>query len=182
MRDRRKAASLVLLGTITVFWVIGVAGPANAEVFQGKCTGSANFTNGPTVTESTPLSTVVVVPEKDAVLWTGNINLPPPSEEKPFFGAVSVRLPRFNWAVADWSGDTVKVSDSGTYTYEVPGFVPRGVQLEVTASHTQLGQTCVVAVTMKLAGDPGAAAIISATGTVVFFAATLGAGAKKKVA
>ncbi|GMQ92882.1 MAG: hypothetical protein BMS9Abin12_0359 [Acidimicrobiia bacterium] len=181
MGDRRKAASLVLLGTITAFWVVGLAAPANAEVFQGKCTGSAAFTDNTTVTESTPLSKVVVVPEKDTVQWAGNINLPAPPNEVPFFGAVSVRLPRFNWAVADWDGDTVEVSDSGAYTYEVPGFVPRGVQLEVTASHTQLGQTCVVAVTMKLAGSPGAAAIISAIGALVFGVATLGAGVKRKV-
>jgi len=182
MRLKRRTASLVLLGTITMFSAVGLVAPANAEVFQGGCTGSAVFSDGTTVTESTPLSEVVVVPEEDSVVYQGSINLPPPDEEVPFSGAVSVRLPRFNWAVVSWEDTTEEVSAGGTYSYEVPGFVPRGVQLEVSASHTQQGQTCDVAVTMKLDGDPGAAAIISATGMVVFAVGTLGAGIKKKVA
>ncbi|MFV1961292.1 MAG: hypothetical protein ACC683_06940 [Acidimicrobiia bacterium] len=182
MRDRRRTASAVLLGTITIFWAVGLAAPAGAEVFQGGCTGSATFSDGTIVTESTPLSQVVVVPEADSVVYQGSINLPPPDDEVPFAGGITVQLPRFGWTVVDWADETKEVSDAGTYAYEVPGFVPRGVQLEVSASHTQLGQTCVVAVTMKLDGDPGAAALIGATGTVVFAAATIGAGVKKKVA
>jgi len=174
MRNRRKTASAVLLGTITIFWVVGLAAPAGAEVFQGGCTGSATFSDGTTVTESTPLSEVVVVPEADSVIYAGSINLPPPDDEVPFAGGITVQLPRFGWTVVDWADETKEVSDAGTYAYEVPGFVPRGIQLEVSASHTQL--------TMKLAGDPGAAALIGATGTVVFLAATIGAGVKKKVA
>ncbi|RLE15995.1 MAG: hypothetical protein DRJ28_02650 [Actinobacteria bacterium] len=182
MRDKRRTASIVLLGTITMFWAVGLASPAGAEVFQGGCTGSAEFSDGTTVTESTPLSEVVIVPEEDTVVYQGSINLPPPDDEVPFAGGVDVRLPRFNWTVVPWSGETVEVSDAGTYTYDVPGFVPRGVQLEVSAAHTQQGQDCAVAVTMKLDGDPGAAALIGATGTVVFGAATIGAGMKKRVA
>ena len=182
MRRRQRMASLVLLGTITGFWVVGMAAPANAEVFQGGCTGSAEFSDGTKVTESTPLDEVVIVPEMDSVTYQGSINLPPPDDEVPFSGNVSVRLPRFNWAVVSWADTTEEVSAGGVYVYEVPGFVPRGVQLEVSAAHTQQGQTCAVAVTMKLNGDPGPAAIISAAGMVVFAAGTLGAGMKKKVA
>ncbi len=181
MRDKRRSASIVLVGAITIFWVIGMAPPAGAEVFQGGCTGSAAFSDGTTVTESTPLSQVVIVPDGDTVAYKGSINLPAPADEVPFAGGVSVRLPRFSWTVIDWSDGTVEVSASGSYTYEVPGFVPKGVQLEVSAKHIQQGQTCVVAVTMKLDGDPGPAALIAVTATVVFGAATIGAGVKKKV-
>ncbi len=180
MADKRRMASLLLLGTITVFWVVGLAAPVSAEVIQGGCTGSAEFSDGTKVTESTPLSEVVIVPVEDSVVYQGSINLPPPDDEVPFEGNVSVRLPRFNWAVVSWDDTTEEVSAGGTYAYEIPGFVPRSVQLEVSASHTQMGQTCVVAVTMKLDGDPGPAAIISAAGALVFGAATLGAGVKKK--
>ncbi len=182
MREKRRTPSIVLLGAITIFWVIGMAPPAGAEVFQGGCTGSARFSDGTTVTESTPLSEVVIVPEEDSVAYQGSINLPPPDDEVPFSGGVDVRLPRFNWTVVPWSGETVEVSDAGVYTYDVPGFVPRGVQLEVSAVHIQQGQTCVVAVTMKLDGDPGPAALIAVTGTVVFGAATIGAGVKRRMA
>lgn len=182
MANRRKMASALLLGTITMLWAAGLAAPANAEVYEGSCTGSATFTNGTKVTESQPIDEVVLVPEKDSVQWEGNTHLDPPSDEVPFFGNVSVALPRFNWVVADWEGDTKEVKDDGSYSYEVPGFVPRGVQFEVTGEHTQQGQTCVVAVTMKVEGERGPEAIIAATGTAVFALATLGAGVKKKVA
>jgi hypothetical protein len=182
MANRRKTASALLLGTITMLWATGLAAPANAEVYEGSCTGSATFTDGTKVTESHSIDDVVLVPEKDTVQWEGNTHLDPPSDEVPFFGNVSVALPRFNWVVADWDGDTVEVKDKGSYTYEVPSFVPRGVQFEVTGEHTQQGQTCVVAVTMKVDGERGPEAIIAATGTAVFALATLGAGMKKKVA
>ncbi len=182
MTNRRKTASTLLLGTITMLWAVGLVVPANAEVFQGDCTGSATFTDGTKVTESHAIEDVVTVPEKDTVQWIGNTHLDPPNDEVPFFGNVSVALPRFNWIVADWDGDTEEVKDEGSYTYEVPGFIPRGVQFEVTGEHTQQGQTCVVAVTMQVDGDRGPGAIIAATGTAVFALATFGAGVKKKVA
>lgn len=182
MRDRRRTASVVLLGTITMFMVVGLGAPAGAEVIQGGCTGSARFSDGTTVTERTPLSETIIVPDGDTVAWAGNINLPPPDDEVPFSGGIDVRLPIGGWTVVGWGGETLEVSDAGLYTYTVPGFVPRGTGgLEVTATHTQLGQTCVVAVTMALDGDAGAAAIIGATGTLVFGLATVGAGFKKKV-
>lgn len=183
MQNRRRTSSLVLLGTITIFWVIGLAAPAGAEVIQGGCTGSVTFSDGTTVTESTPLSQVVIVPGDDTVGYEGSINLDPPGEPVPFSGGVDVRLPFGGWTVVPWGGDTEAVSADGDYAYVVPGFVPRGTGgLEVTALHIQQGQTCVVAVTMALAGDPGPAALIGATGTVVFGAAMIGAGIKKKVA
>jgi hypothetical protein len=182
MANRQRTASIVLLGSITMLWVASLAAPANAEVFQGSCTGSATFSDATVVTEKTPVSEVVLVPEKDTVQWKGDTHLDPPGDEVPFVGNVSVALPRFNWIVADWSGDTKEVKDEGSYSYEVPGFVPRGVQFEVTGEHTQQGQTCVVTVTMKVAGDRGPEAIIAATGTAVFALATLGAGVKKRVA
>lgn len=183
MRNRRRTASLVLLGFITISWVVGAAAPVGAEVIQGGCTGSVTFSDGTTVNESTPLSQVVIVPDDDTVAYQGNINLDPPNDPVPFSGGVDVRLPFGGWTVVPWSGDTEAVAAAGDYAYGVPGFVPRGTGgLEVTAIHIQQGQTCVIAVTMALAGDPGPAALIGATGTVLFGAATIAAGMKKKVA
>ena len=71
----------------------------------------------------------------------------------------------------------------GEYSYEVPSWVPKGTGgLEVTATHTQRGQTCIVAVTMSVEGDPGPAAIIGAAGSAMFAAGVIGAGFKRKVA
>jgi hypothetical protein len=182
---RPRSAALTLLGPLTILWVVGLATPATAEVLEGGCTGSATFTNGTTVDQSTPLSTTVVVPDGDTVTYSGSINLPPPPKPESFEGGIDVRLPFGGWTVVSWGPDdteTVSITD-GTYTYSVPGFVPRGTGgLEVTAIHIQQGQTCKVALTMALEGDPGAAAIIGATGTAVFAAGVIGAGIKKKVA
>jgi len=185
MKRRRRYGSLVILGGIVVL-VMATAAPASAEVIQGPCVGFAEFSNGARVTESTPLDEVVEVPEEDTVVYYGNTTLTPPEEEEAFSGYVSVRLPLGgSWVVVDWPsppGETLEVDDGGTYKYEVPPIVPRGTGgLEVTAFHTQRGQTCQVAVSMALAGDPGPAAIIGAAGTLVFGAGVLAAGRKKVV-
>lgn len=180
MRQKQRRASLVLLGTMTVFWTIGLVTPASAEVTAGGCTGTAEFSDGTSVSVDTPLSEVIVVPEADTVNYNGSINLPPPDDEVPFNGSIVVRLPRVLWTVVTWSGETVEVSDAGTYHYEVPSYVPRGIQFEVSGNHTQQGQTCGARVTMKLDGSPGTAALIAATGTLVFGAATIAAGSKKR--
>ena len=182
--QRRRRASLGMLGVITILWVGAMAAPASSEVIEGGCTGDATFSDGTKVDQSTPLGTTVIVPDGDTVTYNGSINKPKPDGPVRFDGGIDVRLPFGGWTVVTWGGDTEEVSiTNGTYTYEVPGFVPRGTGgLEVTATHVQLGQTCVVAVTMALEGDPGPAAIIGATGTLVFAAGIIGAGFRKAVA
>ncbi|MEN8040951.1 MAG: hypothetical protein ABFR95_05555 [Actinomycetota bacterium] len=183
MQLKQRTASLMLLGTMVAFLVIGLGTPAHGEVIDPGCTGSVTFTGGPTVTESQSLDDVVIVPEADTVQYTGSINIDPPSEPVEINGGIDVRLPFGGWTVVSWPGTTELTEASGTYAYTVPGFVPRGTGgLEVTATHTQQGETCKVAVTMALEGDPGPAALIGATGTIVMGFATLGAGIRKKVA
>jgi hypothetical protein len=182
---RRRVAGAAVLGPLAVLWVVGFAAPAMAEVIEGGCTGSATFTDGTTVTEKTPLSDTIIVPEDDTVIYSGSINLPQPPQPESFEGGIDVRLPFGGWTVVSWGpAETQEVSiTDGTYTYSVPGFVPRGTGgLEVTATHIQQGQTCKVVVTMAIEGDPGAPAIIGAAGTAVFAAGVVGAGFKKRVA
>lgn len=178
--------AIAVLGGTVMLMVAAMAAPASAEMIQGPCTGSAQFSNGAVVTESTPISEVVEVPVEDTVIYAGDTHLSPPDDEEAFSGEVSVRLPLGgSWVVVSWpvpAGETESVMDGGTYTYDVPGFVPRGTGgLEVTAFHSQRGQICQVAVTMSIAGDPGAAAIIGTAGTAAFGAGVLGAGLRKKV-
>ena len=183
-RRRPRIAAVVMLGAATVLTVTTLAAPASAEVIEGPCTGSVTFTGPFTVTEAQPLNVTVIVPTEDTVQYVGNVNISPPDSPVPFAGAIDVALPVpfRGWTVVSWNGETEEVSDSGSYAYVVPSWVPRGTGgLRVTATHTQQGTTCIVAVTMALDGDPGAAAIIGVAGTFVFAAGTLGAGIKKKV-
>ena len=183
-RRRPRIAALVVLSAMTVLTVTALGAPASAEVIEGPCTGSATFSGPFTVTEAQPLNVTVIVPAEDTVQYVGNVNISPPDSPVPFAGAIDVALPVpfRGWTVVSWEGETEEVSDSGSYAYVVPSWVPRGTGgLKVTATHTQQGTTCIVAVTMALDGDPGAAAIIGVAGTFVFAAGTLGAGIKKKV-
>ena len=185
MNRRRRFAVLVMLGSVTVLTVATLASPASGEVIEGPCTGSATFSGPFTVTESQPLDVTTIVPTADTVQYIGNLNIDPPADLVPFAGGVDVALPPpfGGWTVVTWTGDTVEVSDSGSYAYSVPSWVPRGTGgLKVTATHTQQGTTCIVAVTMALDGSPGAGAFIGATAAVVFGVGTLGAGIRRKVA
>ena len=163
-----------------------IAAPAGAEVIQGPCVGFADFSNGTSVTESTPISVVNKVPLEDEVVYGGDTTLEPPEEEESFSGNVTVRLPlQQDWTVVRWpdppDAKTKEVAAAGTYAYEVPSWVPKGTGgLEVTAYHSQRGQECAVAVTMTVDGSPGPVAIIGATGTAVFAAGVIGSGFKRK--
>ncbi len=181
MTRRRRLSALVVLGTMTVFVATALSTPAGAVV-NGPCTGSAVFSTGATITAEQPLDPATVIPDADSVLYQGSINISPPDEPIPFEGGISAEIAGLGrFPVANWGGETEEVSDSGTYVYEVPSWVPRGTgEILLSANHAQGGAECFGQVKVTLEGDPGAAAIIGATGTVLFFAGTLAAGVKKK--
>jgi hypothetical protein len=159
-----------------------LASPASAIVTDG-CSGSAKFSNGTEVNAAQSLSIVSVIPEKDDnVEYTGMIDVPPPDEPVPFSGNITAEVAGLgSIPVASWADTTEENSQSGIYTYEAPGWVPRGTgEILVKATHTQQGKTCVAEVKMTLEGSPGAVAVIAATGTAVAGAGVVGAGFKKK--
>jgi hypothetical protein len=185
MRNTRRVRAAYILGGAVVL-MLAMASPAGAEVIEGDCVGFVEFSNGVKITESTPLMDVAEVPAEDTVVYFGDTTLSPPAEPEDFSGSVSLALPLGgSWVIADWPdppGQTAEVSDEGTYTYEVPGFVPVGTgAFELTGTHTQRGETCIVAVSVAVEGSPGPMAILGAAGTFVFGAGVIGAGIKRKV-
>jgi hypothetical protein len=187
MYRRKRLAALGVLGGMVMLMVASLAAPASAKVIQDGCTGSATFSNGVTVTESTSIDIVNEVPDMDDVIYTGMIDLPPADEPEPFSGNVTVALPLGQrWTAARWPvppGETETVQASGSYRYEVPSFVPRGTGgLLMTAFHQQRGVTCEVQVTMALAGDPGVAAYVATAGTAVFALGVGAAGSRRGIA
>jgi hypothetical protein len=187
MHRRKRLAAFGVLGGMVMLMVASLAAPASAEVIQAGCSGLAVFSNGTEVNETTSVDIVNLVPEMDDVMYVGMIDLPPADEPEPFSGNVTVALPLGQrWTAASWPvppGETETVEASGTYRYEVPGFVPRGTGgLLVTAFHQQRGVTCEVAVTMALAGDPGPVAYIATAGTLVFGLGVGAAGSRRGVA
>lgn len=188
MAQRRKIGAVALLASMVVLTIGVSAAPAGAIV-DGPCTGDASFAEtagGPTVASVTAdqsLDDVVIVPKKAVVTYNGAIVIDPPSEPISFVGAISAEVAGIgSIEVFDWKGETKEVSISnGTDSYEVPSWVPGGTgTILVTATHLHGEVTCVAQVNVALDGSPGAAAVIAATGTVLFAAGTIGAGFKRK--
>jgi len=183
MTRKRKIGALIVLGTMTVFTVAALATPAYGIV-SGPCTGSASFSNGAVITAEQPLDPATVIPDMDNVSYQGSIDIspPPPDDPIPFSGGLNAEVAGIgSIPVVQWGGTTVEVSDSGSYIYEVPSWVPRGTgDILLTANHQQGGAECTGQVKVTLEGDPGAAAIITAVGTLVFGAGVIGSGFKKK--
>ena len=191
MRRRRVAALLTAAGLITL--LVLTAAPASAVVVDPGCTGSVTFEEGVNVseisgnrvTESHPLSPTITIPSEATVSYAGEINVPPPGEPVDFAGGIDLRVPLFggitivNWP--DPPGQTELTSDAGTYTYSLPSFVPKGTGgLELTARHTQQGETCVVKLNIALAGSSSPIGILTGAATALFGALMVSAGFKKK--
>ncbi len=179
---RARAVPVATAAVATALLVLLFAPPARAEVFQGGCTGSASFENaGVTVTEKQPLSDPVTILPEDSVRYAGSTGQPETSDPVPFEGGITVALPLGNWTFVTWGGESTKTSAEGDYAYTLPGFVPRGTgPVEVTATHEQGGQTCVVAASFQVEGSPGPLGVGAAAGTALFAAGTLAAGVKKR--
>jgi hypothetical protein len=184
MRGRSRIAVLAVLCAMTLLVVGAMAAPAQGVVIQGDCTGGVVFSNGVSVTERQPLNQTVAVPAADTVQYVGDTNLEPlpPDTTETFNGGVSIALPWGSVTVVSWGGETDKTADQGTYTYDVSGLVPEGTGgVEVTATHTQRGQTCIAAVTMAIDGSPGWQAYTAAGLTLLSGVGVAGAGVKRSV-
>lgn len=177
----RRFAALFVLGTVTVATVALIATPAYGIV-TGPCGGSVSFSNGAVIFAAQPLDPATAIPDMDNALYEGSIDIPPPDEPIPFSGGLSAEVAGFRtFTFIQWGGTTEEVSETGSYPYEVPAWVPRGTgEILLTANHQQGGAECAGSVKVTLEGDPGAAAIIAAVGTLVFGAGVISAGVKKK--
>ncbi len=167
---------IVMLGGIAVgAFGLFAASPARASV-SGDCTGSAVVTpsaGGAAVTIDPAVSSgPFTVPLSGSAAYRGAIN-GVPAGSQPYSGKVVLRMPPGlpDIVVADWSGTSAKTQASGTYDYDLPSFVPRGVEVPLRAEHTQGGRSCSADVTVKVDGSVVGAYSI-ATGALA-----LGAGA-----
>lgn len=182
-----------MVGTLAAVLVVALAGPASAVVLEGPCTGSVTFPEGTevttigegnVVTESHPLEPTITIPPDATVAYEGSMNIPPPDEPVDFAGGIDLKVPIIGGiTIVDWPdppGQTMEVSDAGSYTYSLPSFVPRGTGgLELTARHTQMGTTCRVALTVAVAGDSSAVGILTGAAAALFGALMVSAGIKK---
>lgn len=182
----RRFASVLLLATLTVLFVGLLAIPASAEITKGNCRGSATFPDKPTdkvLDAARPRSDVFEAPLGATVAYAGDLGPGAAETDEPvaFKGGVTLRIPRMSIPIVGWEGETVEVSDAGSYTYDLPDIVPQGTGgLEVTAWHNHTGHPdCEAVVTVSIEGSPGVAAVAAGGLTLLAGAGTLAAGRAK---
>ncbi len=182
----RRAATVLVLGMLSVVLVGVLAMPAVAEITRGDCRGSATFPDKSTdriLDAARPRSDVFEAPLSATIGYSGDLGpaAEPSDEEISFEGGVVIRLPRMSWQIVGWSGATKEVSDSGSYTYDLPDFTPQGTGgMQVTAWHIHDGVAdCEAVVTVSISGSPGGIAVGAAAVTVLAGAGTLAAGRRK---
>jgi len=186
-RFRRNTALSLSVLMLGMMMTLLLAAPAGAEVVRGDCAGFADFpskTSDKTLVAERPRSDVFLVPKEETITYFGTLQEGAQPLDSPvaFEGGVAVATPFNNWQVVNWGGESTAVSAEGTYTYSVPDWVPAGAgEIQVTAWHQQGDVDCEVIVAVQLDGEPGPAALVAATGTVVMGAGVLAAGSKKGV-
>jgi hypothetical protein len=162
---RRLLAGCALVCGSLVFVPVHAADAAPAHV-NGKCQGSGTFkSNGMKVLASE--EGTVTVPVKDDVAWEASIT--GAEGNQPYSGDIEVDMPWPFAAVSidSWKGTTDSPSNSNVKHYDLPWFTPRGVEMQVTGSHTQGPLSCDGHVTIKVAGgafkSPGTPAAVIGT-------------------
>ena len=168
----RRLAALTFVGG--GLFVALLSTPASATV-SGGCQGSgtigANHYDAAALDPSNPIT----IPEEADVTYQGSVPLPA-GTDRAYSGKIDLQLPLGgSVTVADWSGTSKKVSDSGTHHYSVPSIVPRGVTIRADGTHTQAGLAapCTGAFSVKLEGGP----LDSPVPTAAALGGTLVAGA-----
>ena len=183
---QRRLAKVMLFGMLSMLFVAFLAIPAAAQITKGNCRGSATFPEKATdkiLDAARAKDSVFEMPLSSTVTYTGDLGpgAQPSDEEVSFKGGVSLSIPRMSIPIASWEGDTKEVSDTGTYTYDLPDFVPQGTGgLELTAWHNHTGHPdCEAVLTVSITGDPGGVAYAAGGLTVIAGVGTMAAGRRK---
>ena len=134
LRFNRRLACI--LGALLVV-VVGTAVPALAVV-SGPCDGSAQWQGAdpPLTVVASTAEGLIEIPLEGTVIWTGSIDIPPPSESRDASGHVKVKLP-FPIGlvqVGAWSTSGTLIENSGTYTYDFPALLS-GFEVTVEGKH-----------------------------------------------
>lgn len=175
MRTTTRAWSAAIGGGFLA--ALAWAGPAGAEL-TGPCTGRGTFASDGRVVDAATADKVVVPPE-DTVAYVGTIS--GASGERSHSGHIDLELPPPLPAIEieSWGTDsTTETSDAGNQTYDLPSFVPRGVELELTGEHVDTAGTCTGSVRVEIDGGP----LDSPAAPIAAVAGTLGAAAGLAVA
>jgi hypothetical protein len=181
---RRSLRAAILAGgtVLMALW----ASPASATV-TGGCQGSGTL-NGTTYNAGMlDPDKPITIPEEGDVSYQGSVPLPAGDTDRAYSGKIDLALPLGGGVtVADWSGSSKKVSESGVHHYSVPALVPRGVTVQASGVHNHdgLSQPCRGKFSVTLDGGPLDSPVPTAAaagGTIITGAALAMAGRLKGV-
>ena len=166
-RARRVLVAVASFGGIATVGFITMTASAGASV-DGGCTGQASFPELDGRVYTAEDTGVLVVPIEDTVTYEGTVPVPE-GTERTHNGEIRIDLPlvfdAFDPVIADWGTETDASSDTGTYHYDIPDFVPRGVELRLYGEHND-EVDCTGEVTIELEGGVGDAPLIPAVAVI----------------
>ena len=151
-----------------VLLLLGGASLAGAEITgTNGCQAEGFWRDGGFTVNAATADGVITVPRTDTVDWNASVAAPP----GPYSGSVWVELPPpFGQVEIDsWSGDSERISNSGSHDYDLPSLVPAGVDIVVGGEHTDQNGTCSGSVTVQIDGGPFSSPLtaISLVGTAL---------------
>jgi hypothetical protein len=149
----QRLGALVLVGG--ALFVALLASPASATV-TGGCQGSGTIGTNHYDAAALDPNNPITIPDAADVAYQGSVPLPA-GTDRAYAGHIDLQLPLGgSVTVADWSGSSKKVGDSGTHHYSIPAIVPRGITVRADGTHTQTGlpAPCTGAFSVKLEGGP----------------------------
>jgi hypothetical protein len=185
---RMRRLRLLMLGSLFALFAAPLAFPTPAHAtLNGPCFVQASISgnDGGSFESVDPAAKtgVYTVPIAGSAAYNGGINVTPPEEGRPISGSVSVALPLGGSVqIKSWNDeDATNTSDAGSVTWDLPDITPRGVEMTVSGSHSDL-QPCSGSITVKLDGGllDSAVGVATAVGTVLLAAFTLLTGIPTK--
>jgi hypothetical protein len=148
-------------GALAAAGVMIAPAPAWADAVDpaGSCTGRGEWTTAGFSEESTDLDPedVIEIPRADEVRWTGRVVGPTAGTPRPIDGRIALALPPLLGSIplGTWSGQGVDVEKTGTYSYDLPSWVPSDVEFDLRARHDEGGKRhCTGAVGLIIEGGP----------------------------
>jgi len=150
----RRLVPLALAGGALL--VALFSSPAAATV-TGGCTGAGTIGTNRYDAATLDPANPITVPEEADVAYEGSVPLPAGNTDRAYSGKIELQLPLGgSVTVADWSGSSKKVADSGVHHYSIPALVPRGITVRADGTHSQdgLAAPCTGAFSIALDGGP----------------------------
>ena len=148
------------------------AGVASADLNSGAnhCDATVALPDRKTNFDARTFTGVLTIPRTGSAEWAAVVEQPLGA----YHGSLSLDLPPvLRWfaptELRHWSGNSQNRLNSGTYTIDVPSWVPGGVEFAIVGEHTDQHGRCTGTLRLMVDGGPGLIA------TLVSLVLTIGA-------